>query len=66
MYQKLRHLLNIHKISGSYKTINLCILLTHFFYFIKKNKQKTCFQNKESNVDQACMVKTNLTLGREV
>jgi hypothetical protein len=30
MHQKLKHQLNIHKISGSYKTINLCILLTLF------------------------------------
>jgi hypothetical protein len=65
MHQKLRHQLNIHKISRSYKTINLCILLTLFFKKIK-NKQQTCFQNKESSVDQACTVKKNLTLGREV
>jgi hypothetical protein len=43
MHHKLRHQLNIHKISGSYKTINLCILLTpltpHLFYFIKKNNK---------------------------
>jgi hypothetical protein len=61
MHQKLRHQLNIHKISGSYKTINFCILLTPSFFFYKK--KQTCFQNKESSVDQACMVKTNLTQG---
>jgi len=65
--QKLRHQLNIHKISGSYiyKKINKPL---HPFnpFFLLKNKQQTYFQNKESSVDQACMVKTNLTSGREV
>jgi hypothetical protein len=40
--------------------------LFFFFFLIKKYKQQTCFQNKESSVDQACKVETNLTLGREV
>jgi hypothetical protein len=66
MHHKQSHLLNIHKIFGSYKTINICILLTLLFFFLLKKKKQTCFQNKESSVDQACMVKTNLALGREV
>jgi len=41
----MRHQLNIHKISGSYKTINLCILLTPHF-FIKKKKNKHAFKIK--------------------
>jgi hypothetical protein len=49
MHQKLRHQLNIHKISRSYKTINLCILLTFFifyFLFIKKTNNKHAFKKK--------------------
>jgi hypothetical protein len=38
MHQKLRHQLNIHKISGSYKPKYLCILLTsHFLFLLKTN-----------------------------
>jgi len=40
MHQKLRHQLNIHKISGSYKKINLCILLNSFYFFISLKKKK--------------------------
>jgi hypothetical protein len=63
MHQKLRHQLNIHKISKSYKAIYLCILLTPTYFFKQKH---TCFQNKENNVDQACTINTKLTSGREV
>jgi hypothetical protein len=52
MHQKLRHQLNIHKISGSYKPKYLCILLTPFFFFIKN---KHAFKRK-SRVDLACTV----------
>jgi len=67
MLQKLRHQLNIHKISGSYKKNNKPLHpFNPLFFLLKKHKQQTCFQNKESSVDQACKVETNLTSGREV
>jgi hypothetical protein len=36
MHQKLRHQLNIHKISGSYKPKYLYILLTSPLFFLLK------------------------------
>jgi hypothetical protein len=58
---------NIHKISGSNKTLHPLtpfFLFFSFFLFNKKNKQQTCFHNKEDSIDQACKVETNLTSGR--
>jgi hypothetical protein len=44
MHQKLRHQLNIHNITGIYKTKKkLCILLTPFLLLLKKTNM---LQNK--------------------
>jgi hypothetical protein len=54
MHQKLRQQLNIHTISGSYTTRKTMHPFNPLFFKIKKKtKKKTCFQNKESRVDQA-------------
>jgi hypothetical protein len=66
MHQKLRHQLNIHKISGGYimEQQNSASFIP--FFFKKKNKNKNMLHNKEDSIVQACKIKANLTSGREV
>jgi len=71
MHQKLRHQLNIHKISGNFlmeQQSSLSFIPSPFFYyfFLKQPKQQTCFTIKKDSIDQACKVETILTSGREV
>jgi hypothetical protein len=68
MHEKLRHQLNIHKISGSYKMEqqNSASFIPFFFKKKKKKENKNMLHNKEDSIVQACKVKANLTSEREV
>jgi hypothetical protein len=64
MHQKLRHQLNIHKISGSIMEQQNSTSFFPFFFKKKKEKRKKkkekrkhMLHNKEDSIVQACKVK---------
>jgi hypothetical protein len=68
MHKELRHQVKIHKIFEKLKLgINVHIFLpSPPYFFLKKKQKKNMLYSKEDIIVQACKVKTNLSLGREV
>jgi len=67
-HKQLRWQIKIHEIVErlSRKTLHLTPFVCFFFFLKKKKTKSTCIKGKKRQSIQACRVRVNLTLGRDV